>query len=117
MRWRKEISVERALLRHNCSGSLSTGIHYDQLFLRGGEAEFLTAWVPIDDCAAIGNGLMYLENSSALGEEIKTEFERNAKTLSVEERIDAFNKYMMKDGFLSHDAEEFGRVRANGRLR
>ena len=117
MCWRKEILVERALLRHNCPGSLSTGIHYDQLFLRGGEAEVLTAWVPIGDCAATGGGLMYLENNNALGEKIKAEFKRNAKTLSAEERIDAFNKYMMKNGFLSHDAEEFGRMRADGKLR
>ena len=117
MRWSKEVLVDRAMLRHNCPGSLSTGIHYDKYFLRGGEAEFLTAWVPIGDCAATGGGLMYLENSGALGEEMEAEFERNAETLSPEERIDAFNRHMMKDGFLSHDAEEFGRVRAGGRLR
>lgn len=109
--------VDRAMLRHNCPGSLSTGIHYDKCFLRAGEAEFLTAWVPIGDCAATGGGLMYLENSSALGEELETEFARNAKTLSAEERIDAFNKHMSKDGSLSHDAEDFGRVRAGGKLR
>lgn len=47
MGWSKEILLERAILRHNCPGSLSTGIHYDKLFLRAGEAESLTAWVPI----------------------------------------------------------------------
>ena len=117
MCWEKEILVKRALLRHNCPGSLSTGIHYDQLFLRAGEPTFLTAWVPIGDCAATGGGLMYLENSSQLGEEIEAEFARNAKALSAEERVDAFNKHMMKGGFLSHDAEEFGRVKAGGKLR
>lgn len=117
MRWSKEVLVDRAMLRHNCPGSLSTAVHYDQYFLRAGEAEFLTAWVPIGDCAATGGGLMYLENSNALGEEMEAEFKRNAKDLSPEERIDAFNKHMMKDGFLSHDAEEFGRVRAGGKSR
>ena len=58
MSWKQEILVKRALLRHNCPGSESTGIHYDQLFLRAGEPEFLTAWVPIGDCAATGGGLM-----------------------------------------------------------
>ena len=58
MSWKQEILVTRALLRHNCPGSESTGIHYDQLFLRGGESNFLTAWVPIGDCAATGGGLM-----------------------------------------------------------
>lgn len=115
--WSKEVLVDRAMLRHNCPGSLSTGIHYDKYFLRGGEAEFLTVWVPIGDCPATSGGLMYLENSNALGEELEAEFARNATTMSAEERMDAFNKNMMKDGFLSHDAEEFGRVRAGGRLR
>ena len=96
MCWRKEVLVDRAMLRHNCPGSFSTGIHYDKYFLRGGEADFLTAWVPIGDCAANGGGLMYLEHSNALGEELEAEFKRNAETLSPEERIDAFNRYMMK---------------------
>lgn len=61
MQWKQEVIVKRALLRHNCPGSLSTGIHYDQLLSRAGEAEFLTAWVPIGDCAPTGGGLMYLE--------------------------------------------------------
>ena len=109
--------MKRAMLRHNCPGSLSTGIYYDQYFLRGGEAEFLTAWVPIGDCAANGGGLMYLENSNSLGEDIEAEFLRNPESLSPEERIDAVNRYLAKDGFLSYDAEEFGRVMGKGRLR
>ena len=117
MSWSKKVLVERALLRHNCPGSLSTGIHYDQLFLRGGGAGFLTAWILIGDCAATGGGLMYLENSSALGEELEAESKRNANTLSAEELVDAFNKHMIKGGFLSHDAEKFGRVRAGGKSR
>ena len=58
MAWEREILVKRALLRHNCPNSESTGIHYDQLFLRAGEPGFLTAWVPIGDCPATGGGLM-----------------------------------------------------------
>lgn len=60
---------------------------------------------------------MYLENSNLLGEELEAEFALNSKGLSAEERIDAFNRCMMQDGFLSHDAEEFGRVRGGGQLR
>lgn len=60
---------------------------------------------------------MYLEGSGELGEEMEAEFGRNAEGLSPEERVDAFNRLMMEDGFLSHDAEEFGRVRAGGKLR
>ena len=114
MGWKKEIMVDRAMLRHNCPNSLTTGVHYDQYFLRAGEAEFLTAWVPIGDCAANGGGLMYLENSTALGKAMEEEFMSLAKDLTPEERMDAFNVNMNKDGFLCHDAEEFGRVQAKG---
>ena len=41
MSWKKEILVTRALLRHNCPNSESTGIHYDQLFLRAVRNDFL----------------------------------------------------------------------------
>ena len=47
MGWEEEILLQRSMLRHNVPGGLSTGIHYDKLFLRDGEAYFLTAWVPI----------------------------------------------------------------------
>ena len=95
------------MLRHNCPGSQSTGIHYDQYFLRGGEVEFLTAWVPIGDCAANGGGLIYLENSTSLGKELERDFLQKAEHLPKEERVNAFNRYMAKDGFMSHDAVEF----------
>ena len=47
MGWKKEVLLRRTMLRHNIPGGLSTGVHYDKLFLRGGGAYFLTAWVPI----------------------------------------------------------------------
>ncbi|KAL8698913.1 MAG: hypothetical protein Q9201_006313 [Fulgogasparrea decipioides] len=51
--WPQERILDRAMLRHNCPVSQSTGIHYDQYFLRAGENEFLTAWIPIGDCALL----------------------------------------------------------------
>ena len=45
--WDKEVMLKRTMLRHNVPGGLSTAVHYDKLFLRGGGAYFLTAWVPI----------------------------------------------------------------------
>ena len=118
MDWPKETLLKRAMLRHNCPGSFSTGIHYDQLFLRAGGAEFLTAWVPIGDCAANGGGLMYLEDSGEMGQAYEADFARKAEMLlSPEERVDAFNKHMMAGGYISQDAEEFARVQAGGRLR
>lgn len=105
--WEQEVIVDRAMLRHNCPGSKSTGIHYDQYFLRDGDDEFLTAWVPIGDCAPAGGGLMYLENSTALGKQLEDDFLRKAEHLPRQERIDAFNQFMAKDGFMSHDAVDF----------
>ncbi|KAI4092151.1 MAG: hypothetical protein LQ344_003634 [Seirophora lacunosa] len=105
--WKQEVIVDRAMLRHNCPGSKSTGIHYDQYFLRDGDDEFLTAWVPIGDCAPAGGGLMYLEDSTSLGKDLEAEFLQKARHLPKQERIDAFNEFMAHDGFMSHDAVEF----------
>ncbi|KAI9755034.1 MAG: T-complex protein 1 subunit beta [Chaenotheca gracillima] len=107
MQWEHEVLVPRAMLRHNVPHSLSTGIHYDQIFLRAGEADFLTAWLPIGDCAATGGGLMYLENGSRLGEEIEKDFTKGAEGMTREQRINAFNVHMGADGTLSQDAAEF----------
>jgi phytanoyl-CoA hydroxylase len=59
--------------------------------LRAGEAEFLTAWVPIGDCTATGGGLMYLEHSDDIGEAMEVDFNTRAEHLSREERISGFN--------------------------
>lgn len=111
MSWEKEVMVKRAMIRHNVPEGLSTGIHYDQIFLRAGDAEFLTSWVPIGDCAADGGGLIYMEDSSRLGRAIEDAFREGAKEKSFtdEERINAFNVQMNKSGQLSSDAELFAR--------
>ena len=112
MGWEKEFLLPRAMLRHNCPGSFSTGMHYDQIFLRKGPPTFLTGWVPIGDCAANGGGLMYLEDSSALGKEIEAEFNQAAQVLTPEERISAFNQHMAKSGCIPQDPGGFAEERA-----
>jgi len=99
--------VARTLLRHNVPGGLSTGIHYDRIFLRAGEAEFLTGWVPIGDCAADGGGLVYLEDSTELGKAMERDFWKRAEHMTPEERISGFNANMMRDGQLTHDMNDF----------
>ncbi len=47
MGWKKEVLLKRTLLRHNNPGALSTGVHYDKIFLRNGGAYCLTAWIPL----------------------------------------------------------------------
>lgn len=107
MGWKSEILLKRTMIRHNAPGALSTGVHNDKLFLRKGEAEFLTAWVPIGDIDPRGGGLMYLSDSVLLGREIEKNFSRRAQALSNEERLSSFNVHMGKFGQLSQDAHEF----------
>lgn len=108
MGWDREVLLQRTMLRHNAPGGKSTAVHYDKLFLRGGAAYFLTAWVPLGDTAQNGGGLMYLADSTGLGREIEDEFTRRAaESLTDEERISAFNVNMEKNGMLSHNAGDF----------
>ncbi|KAJ5698969.1 phytanoyl-CoA dioxygenase [Penicillium macrosclerotiorum] len=107
MKWNKEILLKRTMIRHNAPHALSTGVHYDKLFLRKGEAEFLTAWVPLGDIQANGGGLMYLSDSVSVGRAIEDDFTRRANVLSEKERLSAFNVHMEKYGQLSQDAREF----------
>ena len=135
MGWKKEILLRRTMLRHNIPGGLSTGVHYDKLFLRNGGAYFLTAWVPIGsfsissilpyawplilrfsgDISLHGGGLIYLSNSVGLGRNIEDDFTRRAASLPEEERISAFNVNMDKFGQLSDDAGSFHINEAKGK--
>lgn len=107
MGWKNDVLVKRTMLRHNVPGGLSTGVHYDRLFLRAGEAEFLTAWVPIGDVAATGGGLVYLEHSDDIGREMEAEFMKKNMDLPAEERVSGFNMNMARDGQLTHNIEDF----------
>ncbi|TKA68202.1 hypothetical protein B0A55_09372 [Friedmanniomyces simplex] len=105
MGWDRDVILKRTLLRHNVPNGLSTGCHYDRIFLRAGQ-EFLTAWVPFGDCTAEGGGLMYLENSSDVGKAMEADFTKRAENFTPEERINGFNQNMAKDGQLSHNVAE-----------
>ena len=111
MNWNKEVLLERTMLRHNVPNGSSTGLHYDKLFLREGIDPFLTAWIPIGDCSASGGGLIFLQNSISIGQDLESEFTRRAKDadFSEKERIDAFNRHMMHGGTIAHDGAEFGK--------
>ncbi|MCJ1447920.1 MAG: hypothetical protein MMC23_008432 [Stictis urceolatum] len=116
--WEKEVLLKRGLIRHNVPGSkCPSGIHYDQLFLRAGDPVFVTAWVPIGDCAADGGGLMYLEDSCKLGETIEERFEKEQEKecMPREERISAFNYHMGERGHLSHNAESWAKDDGKGK--
>ncbi|KAH8809350.1 hypothetical protein F5884DRAFT_858851 [Xylogone sp. PMI_703] len=108
--WKSATVLERSLLRPNIPGGEITQVHYDQIFLRAGPPTSLTAWVPIGDCPMEGGGLLYLENSVPLGQQLEVEFNAAAKDLSEEEKISAFNRTMMDTGYLEKDASKFSRL-------
>jgi len=107
MGWDEEIMLTRTMFRHNIPGGRSTGLHYDKLFLRAGEAFFLTAWVPIGDVTSTGGGLYYLEDGTKLAEAIENDFNERAKAFTVEEKTSAFNRNMSATGVLSMDPGRF----------
>jgi phytanoyl-CoA hydroxylase len=109
MGWHGDVLLPRTMIRHAVPGGLSTGIHYDQIYLRVGDPqdEFLTAWVPLGDIAADGGGLMYLSDSMELGRTFEANFTERAKDMTPEERVSAFNANMSATGALSMDAHKF----------
>src|ERR1700744_2688665 len=115
MGWAEDVEAKRTILRHNVPHSMSTAIHYDKIFLRAGDAYPLTAWVPIGDCAANGGGLMYLENSTELGQDMEDSFTERAQVLPPEERVNAYNVNMHSSGCLGNNAQDFGRNEGQGK--
>ncbi|HVY50936.1 MAG TPA: phytanoyl-CoA dioxygenase family protein [Devosia sp.] len=103
---------KRKLLRHTLPFAPgSTPAHYDLIYLRGGTDRLVTAWIPIGDCPVEMGGLVYLENSHALGVKMEAEFSRLNASLPPEERISAYNRNMTEGGWVSKDlpdmAEKF----------
>ncbi|KAI1619845.1 hypothetical protein EDD37DRAFT_660065 [Exophiala viscosa] len=107
--WDEEVMLHRTLLRHCVPGGSSTGIHYDRLFLRGGDAFFLTAWVPIGDVSSIGGGLHYLSDSVRLGQALEDDYKERSRDFSEADKISAFNRNMAATGYLADHPEEFMR--------
>ncbi|KAI9166365.1 hypothetical protein HJFPF1_02465 [Paramyrothecium foliicola] len=103
------LPLRRSLLRNNIPGTKPIGVHYDQIFLRHGEPTSLTAWVPMGDIKECGGGLIYLEQSDAVGKAVEAEFTRKARLsgLTEEEAKDAFNNNMMATGLLSEFPLDF----------
>jgi ectoine hydroxylase-related dioxygenase (phytanoyl-CoA dioxygenase family) len=95
---------KRKLLRHtlpNVPGS--TPAHYDLIYLRGGTDRLVTAWIPVGDVPLEMGGLVYLENSHAVGVRMEADFAKANASLSPEERISAYNRNMTTGGWVSKD--------------
>lgn len=82
--------------------SRSTGAHYDLIYLRSGTDRVCSSWIPLGDTPAVMGGLVYLENSDALGRQMEAHFSKLNRSLPREERINAFNKNM-DTGWLTQD--------------
>ncbi|KAJ5103693.1 hypothetical protein N7532_004222 [Penicillium argentinense] len=98
MDWKEHRLLDRTMF---------TGIHYDKLFLRGGEGFFLTAWVPIGDIAVNGSGLCYLENSVPLGRHVENDYTKRAESFTEQERISAFNVNMLSGSMIASFPQDF----------
>ena len=72
------------------------------MYLRGGTDTVCTSWIPLGDTPVVMGGLIYLENSDALGRKLEAESAAKNADLSSEERISAYNKNM-KGGWLNTD--------------
>ncbi|KAF4556188.1 Hypothetical protein D9617_1g080630 [Elsinoe fawcettii] len=109
----RTLGFKRTLLRNNVPTQKAIGVHYDQIFLRHGTPDAITAWVPIGDVALDGGGLIYLENGHSLGKETEEAFFNQAKErgMSDEEAKYAFNQNMAASGLLDEGSgpAEYGR--------
>lgn len=95
---------KRKLIRHiRPREAVSTGAHYDLVYLRGGTDSVCTSWIPIGDIPHTQGGLVYLENSHHFGRRTEAEFSAMNADLPPAERISAYNKNMGKGGWLTKD--------------
>lgn len=96
--------LKRKLIRHTTRESAgATGAHYDLVYLREGTDQVCTSWLPLGDVPVEMGGLVYLENSDQFGRQAEAEFRVKNASLTPEEQINAFNKNMGENGWLSKD--------------
>jgi ectoine hydroxylase-related dioxygenase (phytanoyl-CoA dioxygenase family) len=81
----------------------ATGAHYDLVYLRGGTDRFCTVWMPIGDTSVEMGGLTYLEGSSEKGHTLEADFRERNLELLPDQRLNAFNKNMSQEGWISKD--------------
>jgi hypothetical protein len=98
---------KRKIIRFTHPGSdYCTGGHYDLIYLRAGTDRLCTSWIPLGDIPIEMGGLLYLENSDAVGQQMEAEFSMKNAHLSPEERISAYNRNMREAGWISTNLVE-----------
>ncbi|BEI83097.1 hypothetical protein CcaverHIS002_0309650 [Cutaneotrichosporon cavernicola] len=117
--WADPFIFKRQIWRTNFphARGQSIGVHYDHIFLRHGPPTALTAWVPVGDCTPLQGGLIYLEDSVAIGRAIEDDFTARARAagFSEDEERWAFNAHMDSTGVLCRDPGSFAREHGNHR--
>jgi ectoine hydroxylase-related dioxygenase (phytanoyl-CoA dioxygenase family) len=95
---------KRKIIRYTNPGDASaTPAHYDLIYLRAGTDKVCSSWIPLGDTPVEMGGLVYLENSDALGRKMEAEFSVLNAELSPAERINAYNKNMSEGGWVGKD--------------
>lgn len=95
---------KRKLIRFTAPGdTFSTPGHYDLVYLRAGTDRIYSSWIPLGDVPVEMGGLIYLEGSDAMGRTLEAEFAVKNADLPPEERINAYNKNMLKGGWIGTD--------------
>ncbi len=98
---------KRKILRSSLPGTQSsTAAHYDLIYLRGGTSSVCTSWIPIGDVPVEMGGLVYLEGSHTIGQQMEAEFAAKNATLSPEEQVSAYNRNMTEGGWVSKNLPE-----------
>lgn len=98
---------KRKLIRFTYPGlEYSTGGHYDLIYLRAGTDKLCTSWIPLGDIPVEMGGLIYLQNSDAVGRELEAEFSVQNAHLPPAERINAYNRNMREGGWISKNLVE-----------
>lgn len=79
--------VKRQMIRYKTSCARNdTGAHYDRAYFRCGGDQFLTCWIPLGDITVEMGGLVYLENSSGIGQQIEQQYENRLSKMSSEDQ-------------------------------
>ena len=98
---------KRKIIRFTHPGSdYCTGGHYDLIYLRAGTDRLCTSWIPLGDIPIEMGGLLYLEHSDAVGQQMEAEFSIKNAHLPPEERISAYNRNMREAGWISTNLVE-----------
>ncbi|MEB3354939.1 MAG: phytanoyl-CoA dioxygenase family protein [Cyanobacteriota bacterium] len=91
------------------------GAHYDRIYLRGSNDQFVTAWIPLGDVPIGMGGITYLEGSQHWGEQLEQGHRRSHAQLPQHQRVHPVFEHQQDGGWISRDLAQLGeRLRSRG---